>query len=237
MIICILNKRMTSLQSKTLTVIILLMFITLTSMMLNLKNVNAKLTFQVNELKGVVRQQTNKILQNNTKIHEYEMKIISDYIRSVNYKVFPDMSKLLSASFINASRKYNIPLELLIGLATVESSFKYDAVSEKNAIGIMQIEPKTWTKILIDKNIITCRQDLFNPTKNISSGAYILKHYHKQEKKQDKEIAVKDINRKIKNKSKHFKYAITRYLGGISNNHFSNVMIACDKYKQYTKTY
>lgn len=77
--------------------------------------------------------------------------------------------------FINASKKYNVPKEILISIASVESKFKQDAINRNSNgsydLGIMQIN-SIWfsklSKIGISKNM------LHNPCQNIMVGAWVL---------------------------------------------------------------
>ena len=73
------------------------------------------------------------------------------------------------------SGEYNIPVNLLIAIMEVESSYQIRAVSPKGAVGLMQINPRVWYDTL-QKNKIDPTA-LFNPYHNVRAGAFILKHY------------------------------------------------------------
>ena len=77
-----------------------------------------------------------------------------------------------SKCFKLASKRYDIEPSLLAAIASVESSFDPLAVSEANAIGLMQIK---WP-VTAQELGITNRDELFNPCLNVEVGAkYISK--------------------------------------------------------------
>ena len=72
--------------------------------------------------------------------------------------------------FEEASRKYNIPLALLLAVARGESNFDPSARSNKECLGIMQIQ---WPGTANDLGI-TQKSDLLDPCINIDAGARYL---------------------------------------------------------------
>jgi len=72
--------------------------------------------------------------------------------------------------FEEASRKYNIPLALLLAVARGESNFDPGARSNKGCLGIMQIQ---WPGTARDLGI-TQKSDLLDPCINIDAGAKYL---------------------------------------------------------------
>ena len=69
-----------------------------------------------------------------------------------------------------ASKRYNLPLPLLIAIALGESDFDPHARSQKGCLGIMQIR---WPGTAKDLGI-GHREDLFDPAVNIDAGARYL---------------------------------------------------------------
>lgn len=177
---------------------------------------------EINELKITCKILEKCIDERENTLAQYEAieskEAISEYIRKVNPKIFNLISDLLATKFIECSSDFEIPVGVIVALAQVESTFKYDAISDKGAVGIMQVEPKTWIDTLVNENIITYKQDLFDPSKNIIAGTYILKHYYDQCEESNK-----------------MEYAITRYLGGTKNGHFAKVMKSCGEYYLFIK--
>lgn len=83
----------------------------------------------------------------------------------------------------DASRRYDIPEDLIYAIIKTESSFNPYAVSWANAYGLMQVVPKTAGKDVF--KLVKKRSDqptpeyLFNPAQNIDTGTayfYILKN-------------------------------------------------------------
>ena len=73
--------------------------------------------------------------------------------------------------FEKAALEYDLPLTLLLAISRGESSFKPDAVSKANAIGLMQIQWPGTAKHLG----LTQKQMLFDPCTNIDAGARYVK--------------------------------------------------------------
>ncbi len=70
-----------------------------------------------------------------------------------------------------ASRMHDVPVELLLAVASVESALNPDARSNKNAHGIMQIQWPGTAKHLGVKRV----SELYNPCLNIELGARYLR--------------------------------------------------------------
>jgi soluble lytic murein transglycosylase len=91
------------------------------------------------------------------------------YINYKNYKKY--------SSFINNSAvEYNIDSLLIISIIKAESNFKFDAVSKKGAIGLMQIMPTTASDLVNNnpKYGAFKTSDLYNPQINIDLGTAYL---------------------------------------------------------------
>lgn len=81
-----------------------------------------------------------------------------------------------------ASKKYDIPEDLIYAIIKTESSFNPYAVSWANAYGLMQVVPKTAGrdvfKLVKNRSGQPSPEYLFNPENNIDTGTayfYILK--------------------------------------------------------------
>jgi soluble lytic murein transglycosylase-like protein len=66
-----------------------------------------------------------------------------------------------------ASERYNLPAELLLAVMAVESNFDHRAVSEKGAVGLMQLMPGTAKDMFVG--------DAYEPSQNIEGGARYLR--------------------------------------------------------------
>lgn len=74
-----------------------------------------------------------------------------------------------------ACRDYAVPKEVVYGVMSVESGFKSDAVSDKGAIGLMQITPDTFYWLCSKTgDTETNPERLYNPEVNIRYGACFL---------------------------------------------------------------
>lgn len=84
---------------------------------------------------------------------------------------YPNSYKLQVSEY---SRKYDISAELVYGVIRAESKFDKDAVSDKGAIGLMQIMESTgkWAAEKIGIENV----DLFEPDVNIEIGCFYLSY-------------------------------------------------------------
>lgn len=71
-----------------------------------------------------------------------------------------------------ASEKYRIPVELLRAVMAVESNYNPRALSEKGAIGLMQLMPRTAEDMYVG--------DVWDPAQNIDGGARYLRQLANQ---------------------------------------------------------
>ncbi len=68
---------------------------------------------------------------------------------------------------VEAARKYNLPVELIVSVMKAESSFNPYAVSSKGAIGLMQLMPETAKQLGVEP---------FDPYENIEGGVRYLRY-------------------------------------------------------------
>lgn len=84
----------------------------------------------------------------------------------------------VSACFEEASRRFGVPLELLVAIAYVESKFNPNAINYNRDgsvdVGIMQVNSSNFF-LLRREGIVEEPEDLWNPCKNVMGGAYILR--------------------------------------------------------------
>lgn len=67
-----------------------------------------------------------------------------------------------------AAEKYRIPVELLRAVMAVESNYNARALSEKGAVGLMQLMPRTALDMYVG--------DIWDPAQNIDGGARYLRY-------------------------------------------------------------
>jgi hypothetical protein len=67
----------------------------------------------------------------------------------------------------SAAEKYRLPEKLLLAVMAIESNYDHRALSEKGAMGLMQLMPGTAREMYVD--------DAFDPAQNIEGGARYLR--------------------------------------------------------------
>lgn len=77
-----------------------------------------------------------------------------NYIRNNNPKLTEEEAEKLYEILENNSKKYNVDINLVLAVASVESKFRHTATSSAGAYGIMQIMPKTAEHYKIDRKKI-----------------------------------------------------------------------------------
>ncbi|PMK03633.1 membrane-bound lytic murein transglycosylase MltC [Vibrio sp. 10N.261.55.A7] len=109
------------------------------------------------------------------KAYYVEIPMVEDQVEIRSYK-YADIVR-------RASKRYDIPEDLIYAIIKTESSFNPYAVSWANAYGLMQVVPKTAGrdvfKLVKKKSGEPTPEYLFDPEKNIDTGTayfYILKN-------------------------------------------------------------
>lgn len=105
---------------------------------------------------------------------EFEELILT----SVSPKVQDNLRPYIG-SILNFSVEYQMDPFWIISIIMVESNFKLDALSPKNARGLMQIKPDTAQHLyqLMQKNLTEdeVEKNLYHPEENIEVGVFYLK--------------------------------------------------------------
>ncbi|MDF4974723.1 membrane-bound lytic murein transglycosylase MltC [Vibrio parahaemolyticus] len=114
------------------------------------------------------------------KVYYVEIPMVEDHFSQRSYQ-YADIVR-------RASKKYDIPEDLIYAIIKTESSFNPYAVSWANAYGLMQVVPKTAGrdvfKLVKNKSGQPSPEYLFNPENNIDTGTayfYILKNRYLRE--------------------------------------------------------
>ena len=108
------------------------------------------------------------------------------YIQERNKKVYPKLAAEITDYIIEYSEKYNVHSAIVVSMMDVESNYNYAGISNKNAVGLMQIVYDCWKDDPDFKKVISEERDLFDPELNIKAGCLILgklRHQHKDIKK------------------------------------------------------
>lgn len=82
----------------------------------------------------------------------------------------------------------NINSDLILAICMVESNFNPNVRSEKGAIGLMGIMPLAWMDELRAEGIVREKEDLYQISNNIASGAYVLQKYLSKNKTLEKAL-------------------------------------------------
>ncbi|WP_070964654.1 membrane-bound lytic murein transglycosylase MltC [Vibrio sonorensis] len=121
------------------------------------------------------------------KAYYVEIPMVEDQVEIRSYK-YADIVR-------RASKKYDIPEDLIYAIIKTESSFNPYAVSWANAYGLMQVVPKTAGKdvfkLVKKRSGQPSPEYLFNPENNIDTGVayfYILKNRYLRDVKHPKSL-------------------------------------------------
>jgi len=118
------------------------------------------------------------------------VKVFLAYILLCQPNVGQRDAHQIAKGIVDASIIYKVNPRVILAVAQVESSFRPHIVSQKGAIGVMQIRWKVHKDNISD--LAYNRRDLFHPYLNVICGTRILKQY--------------GIN-------KHFRRALMKYFG------------------------
>jgi soluble lytic murein transglycosylase len=104
------------------------------------------------------------------KKEETVSKII-EYLRDENGALEDERLKAISEMVYDESVRYNLDYRLVLALMKIESNFRYDAVSEQGARGLLQVKP-VFAKYIAEDVGIRWRGDetLDEPEENIKIG-------------------------------------------------------------------
>jgi soluble lytic murein transglycosylase len=99
---------------------------------------------------------------------------ITEYVRDENVQLEDRELRTISEVVYKESMRYNIDYRLVLALMKIESNFRFDAVSEKGARGLLQVKPSLARYIAEDVGI-TWQGDetLDEPKENIKIGVHV----------------------------------------------------------------
>lgn len=95
---------------------------------------------------------------------------VKQFVQSNNNKIWNKLADEMAVSYIQASKKYKVPLEILVGKDMVESQFNIFARSKTGAAGVGQLDHSAWKDVLPQGNP-------YDPMYNIESCAVVMSHY------------------------------------------------------------
>ena len=104
---------------------------------------------------------------------EEAVRQIIDYMQGENVELEDEQSRAIAEMVYDESRRCNVDYRLVLALMKIESNFRYDAVSEQGARGLLQVKPSL-AKYVAEDIGITWRgsKTLDEPDKNIKIGVH-----------------------------------------------------------------
>lgn len=142
-----------------------------------------------------------------------EWEDIYGYILSRNKKVYPKFAAEITDHILEYSEKYGVHPDIVVSIIAVESNFSYWSVSNKNAVGLMQVVYKYWKDDEDVDDILDEEDDLYDPELNIKVGCLILS--------------------KLKNQHKDIRKYLNAYYGGTG--YYEKVSAEFSKFKLSTE--
>lgn len=98
---------------------------------------------------------------------------VKQFVQSNNKKIWDKLADEMAISYVQASKRYKVPLEILVGKDMVESGFNIFAKSKTGAAGVGQLDHSAWKDVLPQGNP-------YDPAYNIESCATVMSHYIKK---------------------------------------------------------
>jgi soluble lytic murein transglycosylase-like protein len=135
------------------------------------------------------------------------------YIRSQNRNVSARDVWRLAAAFVHYGEKYDLPVDMAVAVAQVESRFDPYARSSEGALGPMQVLWRIHSRLLRNHLNMGSSKDLLDPEKGVAAGCLLLSRYmraHQTEKK-----------------------ALARYLGASSSRYFKAFSKYLDRFREH----
>jgi soluble lytic murein transglycosylase-like protein len=130
----------------------------------------------LNEVSALVQAQKGKIdsLRDQNQRLQTVM-LLRDFLENERIRLPQETVNDIAGSIHLASVRYSLPPEMILAVIRIESAFDINALSNKGAVGLMQILPSTAQEIAHDLRMEWSGEDLLrNPQANIEMGAYYL---------------------------------------------------------------
>ena len=96
-----------------------------------------------------------------------EASKVKSFVQETNGKIWDRLAEEMAVAYVTASKKYNIPIEILVGKDSVESKYEVFAKSRTGAKGVGQLDHGAWKDVLPAGNP-------YDPSYNIDSCARVL---------------------------------------------------------------
>ena len=126
---------------------------------------------QVQSLVQVQRAKIDTLRVEKLQLHTGIM--LRDYLSEVRVRLPQETMQDMSESITNASVKFDVPPEMILAIIRIESTFDTAAVSNKGAIGLMQLMPATARQVAEELQIDWPGVEILeHPAINIEMGTY-----------------------------------------------------------------
>ena len=102
--------------------------------------------------------------------------LVADFLALHNVRLSADQMQAIAESVALESERHDIDAGLLLAMILSESRFRVDAVSEKGAVGLMQLLPSTAAAVAAEMDLeMPGGVRLTDPHTNIALGAFYFK--------------------------------------------------------------
>ena len=126
---------------------------------------------QVQSLVQVQRAKIDELRVEKLQLHTGIM--LRDYLSEVRVRLPQETMQDMSESITNSSVKFDVPPEMILAIIRIESTFDTAAVSNKGAIGLMQLMPATARQVAEELRIDWPGVEILeHPATNIEMGTY-----------------------------------------------------------------
>ena len=112
-----------------------------------------------------------------SKEKQCEVANIALFIRKVNGRISKKDAWREANALVYYSHKYKVPSELSVGIAKTESHFNPNSISNKGAMGPMQVMWKIHHGMLSARGIATTKEHMLDPERGVEAGILILSRY------------------------------------------------------------
>ncbi len=130
----------------------------------------------VNEVRTLVQVQKSKIeslRDDNQRLKT--VVLLREFLDKESIRLPEGTVNHIAGSIHEASQRFKLPPEMILAVIRIESAFDINALSDKGAVGLMQILPSTGQEIARDLRIDWPGEGILrDPQANIEMGAYYL---------------------------------------------------------------
>jgi hypothetical protein len=129
----------------------------------------------LNEIGTLVRVQKDKIASLRDQTLELRtVVLLREFLDEERIRLPREAVNGMAVSIARASERYSLSPDTILAVIRTESAFDTNALSNKGAVGLMQILPSTAQEIAQELRMEWRGDDLLRPSANIEMGAYHL---------------------------------------------------------------